>query len=298
MTFAEFMEAQTRRVDAYLTWVLPPRDTPPTHLHEAIHYTVFAGGKRVRPIMTLIACGALGGDTEACLAGAAAIEMIHVSSLIHDDLPCMDDSDTRRGQPSCHRKFGESTAVLAGDWLLVYPFEIVARAAEEGAFTPDVAARVCATIARGVCTSGIVAGQVLDLEAESRDVTAAELRRIHELKTAALMEACARVGAAIAGAPAQLSDTAARSARALGLCFQVVDDILDVVGDAAVLGKPTGADSENAKSTYVSLHGLDLARDMAAQLAAEARDALDALPDSEWLLRGRQLIDYVVGRSS
>jgi geranylgeranyl diphosphate synthase type II len=298
MDFAAFMETERRRVDAYLEDVLPPAGHPPVELHEAIRYTVFAGGKRVRPIMTVVACGALGGDVDACLPGAAAIEMIHVSSLIHDDLPCMDDSDTRRGKPSCHMKFGESTAVLAGDWLLVYPFEVIGRGAEDGLYPPEVAAKICATIARGVCTSGIVAGQVLDLDAESRKISGDELRRIHELKTAALMEACARVGAAVAQAPPDLTETVAHSARALGLCFQVVDDILDVIGDAKVLGKPTGADSEKDKNTYVSLYGLDTARQMARDLADEATKALEPLPPSPWLERSRELIDYIVSRTS
>lgn len=298
MTFAEFMEGERQCIDAYLDRILPPPDKPPTALHGAVRYTVFAGGKRVRPILARVTCGALGGDPERCLPGAAAIEMIHVSSLIHDDLPCMDDSDTRRGQPSCHKRFGESTAVLAGDWLLVYPFEVVGRAADEGVLTPAVAAKVCTTVAQGVCTSGIVAGQVLDLDSESRQVTAEELRQIHELKTAALMEACARVGAAVAGAAPDVTERVAQSARSLGLCFQIVDDILDVVGDAAVLGKPTGADVEKSKNTYVSLYGLETARDMAERLADEAVSALASLPASLWLDRARELIQYVARRSS
>ncbi len=298
MSFREFLATERQRVDGYLDACLPPASEDPRQLHEAVRYTVLAGGKRFRPILTIVFCGALGGDTDACLPVASAIELIHVSSLIHDDLPCMDDSDTRRGQPACHKVYGESTAVLVGDWLLVYPFEIVSRLVTEGKLEPQVCARVCEAMARAVCTQGIVAGQVLDLDAESHTVSAEELQRIHELKTAALIEACARVGAAVAKAPEDLSDAVAQCARALGLCFQVVDDVLDVEGDEAVLGKPTGADSENAKNTYVTLFGLEGAKGRAIVLADEARAALAPLQPSPWLDRAHELIDYVVNRSS
>ncbi len=290
MTFAAYLARESDRVDQYLDAVLPPVSQRPERLHEAIRYTVFAGGKRFRPILVNTVCAALGGDPEASLPGAAAIEMIHVSSLIHDDLPCMDDSDTRRGRPSCHKAFDEATAVLAGDWLLVFPFELLGR--QEGA------GRVMGAIARAVCSQGIIAGQVDDLAAESRRISLEELERIHALKTASLVEACARVGALAAGASDALCAAVTRSASALGRCFQVVDDILDVVGDAEELGKPTGADSEHEKSTYVSFFGLDRARQIADDLAREAHDSLAPLAGTEATQRLHELIDFVLERSN
>jgi len=298
MTVADFLEHQGARIDAFLDSALPAESSEPAELHRAVRYTVFAGGKRFRPALAIATCGALGGDDEACMPAAAAIEMIHVSSLIHDDLPCMDDSDVRRGRPSCHRAFGESTAVLAGDWLLVHPFELVAQQAELGVFPASVAVDVTATLARAVCSSGIIAGQVEDLSSESRVIGPDDLERIHVLKTAALIEASAGVGAAVAQAPTALRDAARRSARALGLCFQVVDDLLDVVGDTEALGKPTGADERQSKNTYVSLFGVDGAQRRASNLAEEARSWLSVLPSSEWLERLRELVDFVLRRTT
>jgi len=298
MMVAEFLEHQGARIDAFLDSVLPPECAEPAELHRAVRYTVFAGGKRFRPTLAIAVCGALGGDDGACVPAAAALEMIHVSSLIHDDLPCMDDSDVRRGRPSCHKAFGESTAVLAGDWLLVHPFELVARQVELGVLPASVAVDVTAVLARAVCSRGIIAGQVEDLRAESQVIGPDELERIHVLKTAALIEAAASVGAAVAQAPAELREASRRGARALGLCFQVVDDLLDVIGDTAALGKPTGADERQSKNTYVSFFGLDGARRRADALADEALSCLSTLPPSEWLGRLRDLVHFVVRRTT
>ncbi len=296
MTFLKYLASEQEAVNACLDRLLPPPDRPPADLHGAVRYMVFAGGKRIRPIIARTACGALGGDVEACLPCAAAIELIHVSSLIHDDLPCMDDSDTRRGQPSCHKAHAESTAVLAGDWLLVYPFQLIAREAAEGRLEPEVASRVSLLLAAAVCEDGIVAGQVEDLAAETRRVTAEELNGIHLRKTAALIEASAGVGAAVATADPESTRAALAYARALGLCFQAVDDILDVVGDAEALGKPTGADAESEKATHVSFYGLEEAKGRAARLADEARAALRGFPPNAHTGRLYELVDYVVGR--
>jgi geranylgeranyl diphosphate synthase, type II len=298
MTFEGYLAAERDRIDRYLEAVLPPADQPPRSLHEAVRYTVFAGGKRFRPILANTVCAALGGDPERSLPGAAAIEMIHVSSLIHDDLPCMDNSDTRRGRPSCHKAFDEATAVLAGDWLLVFPFELLGREATAGRIDAAVAGRLTGVIAAAVCSSGIIAGQIDDLAAESRQIALEELERIHALKTASLIEACALVGAIAAGVPDDLCEAARASASALGRCFQVVDDILDVVGDEQQLGKPTGADSRQEKSTYVSFFGLEEARRRAEALACEAHEALSRFPAGEALGRLHELIDFVLRRSS
>ncbi len=296
MTFQEYVATEQARVDACLDGLLPAAECPPSDLHTAVRYMVFGGGKRIRPVIANTVCRALGGDADTCLPCAAAIELIHVSSLIHDDLPCMDDADTRRGQPSCHIAFSESTAVLVGDWLLVYPFRVIAREAAEGRLAPEVAARVSLLLAAGVCDEGIVAGQVEDLAAETRRITAEELDRIHLRKTAALIEASAGVGAAVAMADPESTRAVLRYARGLGLCFQAVDDILDVVGDAEDLGKPTGADAENEKATHVGFYGLQDAKRRAARLAEEAHAALRAVPEGPARGRLHELVDYIVGR--
>lgn len=298
MSFADYLAATREQVDRFLDRALPPADAPPPELHEAIRYTVFAGGKRFRPVLAYTTGMALGASEGQLLPAAAALELIHVSSLIHDDLPCMDDADTRRGKPSCHKVFGEATAVLAGDWLLVFPYELLARETALGNLSPDVAAALMGELSRAVGSSGIVAGQILDLRAETVDIGPEELETIHELKTAVLIEACARVGAAVARAPADLTSAVARSARALGMCFQAVDDILDVVGDAASLGKPTGADVERRKATHIGFCGLESAQQRAEGLARAAHEALAPLPPSEWLERLHALIEFVVRRTS
>lgn len=298
MTFAEYLTSERDRVWQRLDAILPPAGEPPERLHEAIRYMVAAGGKRLRPIIANTVCAALGGDPERSMLGAAAIELVHISSLIHDDLPCMDDSDLRRGQPACHKAFDESTAVLTGDWLLVHPFELIGRAAATGELTPQQAAATSAALAEAVCSRGIIAGQIEDLASESRRISLPELERIQELKTASLIEACARIGAIAANAD-EASSAAVRSyAGALGRCFQIVDDILDVVGDAEALGKPTGADTVNEKVTYVSFFGLEEARCRARAQADEAHAYLSPLPTNEATARLHELVDYVLERES
>jgi geranylgeranyl diphosphate synthase type II len=298
MTLESYLAEERGRIDAFLDAALPPTCQKPAALHEAVRYTCFAGGKRFRPVLATTVCGAVGGSPQTAAPAAAAVEMIHVSSLIHDDLPCMDDAATRRGRPSCHRAFGEALAVLAGDWLLVHPFEVVASEVRAGRYTPTVGARVMGVLAGAVCSSGIIAGQVLDLDAESGVVSADELVRIHLLKTAALIEAAARVGAIVGDAPEPVMEAVGKCARALGLCFQVVDDVLDVVGDASALGKPTGSDLRQDKNTYVSLHGLDGAMTRARALAEEAHDALVPLAPSPYRTRLDEMIEFVLHRSS
>jgi geranylgeranyl diphosphate synthase, type II len=296
MDVPRYLSDAGARVDAYLDANLPPASTGPGRLHDAIRYCVFSGGKRFRPAVALAACEAFGGQESACLPGAAGVELIHVSSLIHDDLPCMDDSDLRRGKPACHRAFDEATAVLVGDWLLTRPFELLSLAAEEGALPLASAAAMVHELSRAVCTEGIVDGQVADLDAEGRRLSLDELRRLHSCKTGALIAAAARCGLVAAGVKAPELAERAAFATHLGLGFQVVDDILDVTGDEASLGKPVGADDDNDKCTYVSLLGLDGAREMARQAAAEAHACLDALPAGAEPAVLHALVDFVICR--
>jgi len=295
---AAYLTEKGALVDAFLDERLPAADSGPGKLHEAIRYCVFARGKRFRPALAIATCEAFHGRTEAVLPAAAAIELIHVSSLVHDDLPCMDDADLRRGKPSCHRAYGEALAVLVGDWLLAFPFEILSCPSMGALLRPEQCCITGQEIARSVCSSGIVAGQVADLEAERRQIGLDELQRLHVHKTGALIRAAVRCGLVAAGVPFADLDAHARFAEQLGLAFQVADDILDVTADEATLGKPVGADNANNKSTYVSLLGLDGARRVAEETAAQAHALLTELPPGSDPSVLHALVDFVVGRGS
>ncbi len=268
-----YLEERCRIVDKALGGFLPTAKTRPATIHEAMRYSVFAGGKRLRPILCLASAEACGGNYEAALAPAAAVECIHTYSLIHDDLPCMDDDDLRRGMPTSHVKFGEGVAVLAGDALLTIAFEILAQVKatpryDIGKFITELA------VMSG--SRHLIGGQVLDLEGEGSDVTlnATQLKYIHESKTAALLTASIRLGGMTANAtPAQL-EALTIYGRSLGLAFQVIDDILDVTQTSEKLGKSAGKDEAKAKSTYPALFGLDKSRKEAARLTRKALEAL------------------------
>lgn len=277
MEFTAWLSNQKDRVDAALDLLLPPAQEPPATLHAAIRHSMFAGGKRLRPILLLAACEACGGDTERALPAACAVECIHTYSLIHDDLPCMDDDDFRRGRPTCHKVYGEAVAVLAGDALQPLAFELLLQSGGV-ALVRELA------IAAG--SRSLIAGQVRDLEGEGKQITFEELRTIHEGKTAALLTCCFRLGAMIAGASAEKLAALTAFGHALGLAFQVVDDILDCTQTSEKLGKTAGKDAAAGKSTYVSILGLGAARAEAAKLTAEAHAALEPLGDAGSRLRG------------
>lgn len=293
-----YLEERGARVDSYLDTVLPAASHAHGRLYEAVRYSIFAGGKRFRPALCIASCEAFGGLTEAALPAAAALELIHVSSLIHDDLPCMDDSDLRRGRPSCHRAFAESLAVLAGDWLLCFPFALVAEAGESAGVESARTLRLVRELAEAVCRAGIVEGQAEDLDAEARHISFEALRALHARKTGSLIRAAARCGLISAGVPLDDVVRFAAYAEPLGLAFQIADDILDVVSDESTLGKPVGADDANQKSTYVSCLGLEGAQEMAARVAVDAHRELDALPDWVDTRVLRALVDFVVDRRS
>ena len=270
--FSAYLTAQTARVDAALERLVPAAAVEPTTLHAAIRHSLFAGGKRLRPILLLAACGACGGDEEEALAAACAVECIHTYSLIHDDLPCMDDDDFRRGRPTCHKVYGEAMAVLAGDALQPMAFEMLLRSPAGPGYGAEDLVRELA-VAAG--SRHLIAGQVRDLEGEGRGLSFAELRLIHEGKTAALLTSSLRLGAMIGGASAaQLADLS-RFGWAAGLAFQVIDDILDVTQTSEKLGKTAGKDAAAEKSTYPALLGLEASRAEAARLTEEARAALE-----------------------
>lgn len=273
------------RLDAWLAesraWIeaeidrhLPPPGSLPAQLDEAMRYALFGGGKRLRPAVVRLLATHFGGTDRDAVLPAVAIELVHTYSLVHDDLPCMDDDDLRRGRPTCHRVFGEALAVLAGDALLTHAFELLARSAQRPA-------QMVLALARGAGPSGMVGGQAIDLSTGPDVLTRARVEEIHAKKTAALLAAAAELGAHAAGA----SDADVRRAHAygeaLGRTFQAIDDILDVTGDAATLGKTPGKDAREKKPTLVAALGIEGARREADRLAAEVRERAAALGSRE-----------------
>lgn len=237
----------------------------------AMNYSVSIGGKRIRPALLLEFARICGGDSEAALNMACALEMIHTYSLIHDDLPCMDDDDTRRGMPSCHIKFGEATALLAGDGLLTHAF---LTASKTSTAKPSNINKCISILAEYAGVNGMIGGQVIDLQSEGEKVPLETLETLCELKTARLLQSACVMGCVISDADQQMIAAASDYGRYLGLAFQIVDDILDVVGDEGKLGKPIGSDATNEKSTFVSLLGLEKAKDLAHEYTNKAINAL------------------------
>jgi geranylgeranyl diphosphate synthase type II len=281
----EAIELRRRIVEEALAASLPSEDAWPETLHRAVRYSLFAGGKRIRPILVLAAGEAVGGEREELLPLACAVEMIHTYSLVHDDLPAMDDDELRRGQPTSHKVFGEANAILAGDALLTRAFHLLAEVPEEsdeGLLRRRL--RATALLGEACGSQGLVGGQVVDLESAGREIAISDLERLHRAKTGALLSACVRGGAILGGASANQLQGLSQYGAALGLAFQVVDDILDATEGAERLGKTPGKDRSAGKITYVSVFGLDGARQKAQELQHEALDSLSPLgPRSEML---------------
>jgi geranylgeranyl diphosphate synthase type II len=269
-----YMKVQAAAVDVALDRFLPPETQRPETLHKAMRYSVFAGGKRLRPVLVIAGAEAVGGTAERVMPTACALEMIHTYSLVHDDLPAMDNDDFRRGVPTNHKVFGEAIAILAGDALLTLAFRLVA----DNARTADLGAiqAVVADVAEAAGHAGMVAGQVADLEAEGRQVGADTLDYIHVHKTGALIRTSLRVGAMPCGATAEQVRALSVAGANLGLAFQIVDDILDVVASSEELGKTAGKDQIQQKATFPAIHGIEASRARARSLIAEAEEALTA----------------------
>lgn len=260
-------------------------------LEKAMEYSLMAGGKRLRPVLLMAAADAVGKDGAAFLTTGCAIEMIHTYSLIHDDLPAMDNDDYRRGKPTNHKVFGDGIAVLAGDALLTLAFEVMLR--QEGA-APETLVTVVSEMSRAAGPYGMVGGQVLDLEGEGRRLDLAALRKIHMGKTGALFCAAIRSGAILAGAKEEELAALTIYAERFGLAFQITDDILDVTGDEAAIGKPVGSDVRNEKATYVTLTSLEEAKKLAEDAVDEAVEALDIFGERAAFLRDLAL--FLLGR--
>ena len=265
------LELHRERIEDWLKDCFRERE-PRGDLYDAMYYSLLAGGKRIRPVLLLECCRLCGGDVTAALPFAGAIEMIHTYSLIHDDLPCMDDDDLRRGRPTNHKVYGEATAVLAGDALLTAAFEFMLEPA--AAVPPERALEAAGILARAAGGRGMVGGQVLDMSGEGHSLSLNEVEELQRLKTGALISAAAEMGCALAGGSEEQRQSAVRYAQCLGLAFQIQDDILDVVGDEATLGKPVGSDARREKSTFVTLKGVEACRELVDKLTAEAEEAL------------------------
>lgn len=291
MPVRPYLDTRCALVDEALDRLLPGEDIAPATLHRAMRYSIFAGGKRLRPVLVLAAAEACGGAMENALPAACAVECLHTYSLIHDDLPCMDDDDLRRGRPTSHKVFGEALAVLAGDALQAIAFESVSRMTPAPGY---VGADYVCELAQAAGSRHLIAGQVMDLEGEGQKLSADQLRAIHEGKTAALLTCCTRLGGMSAGCSSAQLGALTRFGRALGLAFQVIDDILDVTQTSEKLGKTAGKDVAAEKATYPSILGLDASRAEAAKLTAEAHRALEVFGDAAQPLR--LIADYLLAR--
>ena len=275
MDLKPLIEDTIRKVETRLSELLPAETTAPATLHSAMRYSIFAGGKRIRPLLCLEAAKACGGSEQAALDAACALETLHTYTLIHDDLPCMDDDDLRRGKPTNHKVYGEGVAVLAGDALLTETFAILARVPENAAYgVRDYVAEMASQTG----SLRLIGGQVLDLEGEGRPLTLEEIRAIHLGKTAALIMAAVRLGGMSAGCSAEQLAALTEYGRNLGLAFQIIDDILDVTSTPEVLGKSIGKDAREEKATYSARVGIENARAEARELTTAAREALSIFP--------------------
>ena len=273
MSWQEYLTRWRPRVDDALERLLPPAEGPAAQLHEAMRYAVLAPGKRLRPILVIAACEACGGDPQKVVEASTAVELVHAYSLVHDDLPAMDDDDLRRGRKTVHRVWDEATAILVGDAALSLAFEVLTRWPSDA--TGDARADSVATLARDSGGAGMVGGQVGDILAEGRETDASGLEWIHRHKTGCLFAASVEIGAIHAGASAEARAAIRDYGHALGLAFQIADDLLDLSATAEQLGKTPGKDLATEKSTYPALLGVDGARRAAAEQVAEAAAALD-----------------------
>lgn len=287
----QYLEARRLMVEEALEVALPQQDGPETRVVEAMRYSLFAGGKRLRPILCLAASEAVGGDLKTAMPAGCALEMIHTYSLIHDDLPAMDDDDLRRGKPTNHKVFGEAIAILAGDGLLTEAFVLLS---DYNSLLPERAAQVIGVIAEAASYRGMVGGQVVDILSQNKRADLETVQQMHSRKTAALIAAATESGALTGkGSEAQVA-ALARYGRAIGLAFQIADDILDIEGDTELLGKTTGADEARGKVTYPAAVGLERSRQTANEMVNDALAALEGFDDRANPLRS--LANYIITR--
>jgi len=296
MNLNDYFRQRIALVDEALDRFLPGEDILPPTLHKAMRYSLFAGGKRLRPILLLASCDAIGGRTDEALPAACAVEMIHTYSLIHDDLPAMDDDDFRRGRPTNHRVFGEAGAILAGDALLTQAFLILSDSERNGGLLPEEALRAVHLLARAAGSMGMVGGQMVDMESEGKSVDVPTLEYIHTHKTGAMILASVQIGGIIGKAGQKAGEALTRYGEAVGLAFQIADDILDVVGEQDRIGKDVGSDQNRGKATYPGLLGMEHSRERAMELSVLAVRALEPLGAAADPLR--EIAEFAVSRST
>jgi geranylgeranyl diphosphate synthase, type II len=293
MTLAEYVVEQQIRVEEALRRCVPSESIPPESIHKAMRYSLFAGGKRIRPILCIAAAQAVSDSPAGIESAACALELIHTYSLIHDDLPALDNDDLRRGRPTCHKVFGEAIAILAGDALLTLAFQVLAQLR----CTPGRKTRLIEELALASGTvDGMIGGQVHDLEGEGKQPTAALLESIHRAKTGALLKASLRIGAIYAGADDDQLQALSCYGEHIGLAFQIVDDVLDVEQPSEALGKTAGKDAKQQKITFPAVYGLERSREMAEQERLAARLTLRSF--NERAERLRELADFIVRRTA
>jgi geranylgeranyl diphosphate synthase, type II len=293
------LEECRRKIDALLDEWLPKEDELPSLLHQAMRYSVLAGGKRLRPFLVIESCRVVGGDEEKALPAACAVEVLHTYTLVHDDLPSMDNDDFRRGKPTCHKVFGEGMAVLCGDALQTLAFEWLATKLPEKGVPSDVALKCVAVLAHASGSKWLVGGQALDITEQAKgysDRSPEKVLLIHERKTSALMRACCVIGGLIGNATEAQIEALSDYGYWLGLAFQITDDILDEIGDPEKLGKSVGKDKQQKKLTYPMVFGIERSRELAAEAAERAVEALSIFGEEANLLRS--LAEYVLERQS
>ncbi len=291
-----YLEKKREEVDRFLEAVIPELHAAPTTLHEAMRYSLFAGGKRVRPILAIAAAESVGPAAAGVLPVASSLELIHTYSLIHDDLPAMDNDDYRRGKPTNHKVFGEAMAILAGDALLTMAFELCSRRDLMEGVEPNRQADIIRELALGAGNLGMVGGQVLDIQAENKDIDLATLQTIHRHKTGMLIRAAVRMGALVASATAEQIDALTGYAEEVGLAFQVADDVLNVTGTREELGKNPQTDAQRGKKTFPSFLGVEGARAFAEDCVARAVKRLDGFDAKADPLR--ELARYIASRKN
>lgn len=293
MEFKLVLKEKANYIEQLLNKYMPTEEGYQKTIMEAMNYSLSAGGKRLRPILTLEACKIVGGNENDAIPFAVAVEMIHTYSLIHDDLPALDNDDLRRGRKTNHIVYGEDMAILAGDALLNYAFEIML-SNSLGKENPEKYLKAINEIAKSAGIYGMIGGQVVDVQSENQRIPKEKLDYIHNNKTAAIMIGCMRAGAIIGNANEEELDKITKYANNIGLSFQIVDDILDIVGDESKLGKKVGSDIENNKSTYPSLLGLEKSKEIARTLINEAKENINELSEHVDFLNG--LADYIIDR--
>lgn len=293
----ERQQVLLQQIEEQLERYVPQTDALYHRLLEAMRYSLLDGGKRIRPLLVLEFCRICGGDAQKAIPFACALEMVHTYSLIHDDLPCMDDDDMRRGRPSNHNVFGENLALLAGDALLTLAFETMLAPESVTQVGAGRAAEAAGVLARAAGAHGMVGGQVIDLASEGQQVPLETLQTMDECKTGALILAAAEMGCILAGASEEQKQAAGQYASTIGLAFQIVDDILDVTGTTEDLGKKAGSDAENQKSTYVTLLGLEQARQTVCDLTKKAIGALEIFEEQEVKKDLVELAEFLASRN-